>query len=71
MQTKHARISFKLLKYIVSYYLNTVATIVTLGVSQPSPLTEILPRDLDGVAALIGTANSHTIPHYDNAKSGW
>jgi hypothetical protein len=33
-QTKHARISFKLSEYIVSYCLHIVAATVTLGVSQ-------------------------------------
>jgi hypothetical protein len=36
-----ARISFKLSLYIVSYYLDTISATMTLGVSQPSPLTEI------------------------------
>jgi hypothetical protein len=31
------RISFKLLQYIVRHYINTIAAIVTLGVSQSSP----------------------------------
>jgi hypothetical protein len=44
---------------------------VTLRVSQPSPLIEISPRDLEGVAVLIGTTNSCTFPFYDNTKSGW
>jgi hypothetical protein len=68
---KLARISFKLLKYIVSYYSNIVAAIVTLGVSQPSPQTEISTRDLEEVAALTGIANNHTFLHYDKTKSGW
>jgi hypothetical protein len=55
----------------VSYCLNIVAATVTLGVSQPSPLTEISPRDLDGVAALKGTVNRRTFPHNGNMKSIW
>jgi hypothetical protein len=35
------------------------------------PLTEISPRDLEGVAALTGTVKSHTFPHYGITKSGW
>jgi hypothetical protein len=35
------------------------------------PLIEISPRDFDGVAALVGTSNNRTFPHYDNTKSGW
>jgi hypothetical protein len=56
---------------IVSYCSDTVAAIVTLGVSQPSPLTEISSRDLEGVAALMDTVNNYTIPHYGKMKSGW
>jgi hypothetical protein len=44
---------------------------VTLGVSQPSPLTEILTRGLEGEKILTGIVNSHTFPHYSNMKSGW
>jgi hypothetical protein len=44
---------------------------VTLGVSQPSPLTEISYRDLEGVTAITEIANNHTIPHYGKMKSGW
>jgi hypothetical protein len=44
---------------------------MTLGVSQPSPLTEISSQDLEGVAALIGIVNSRTFSHYGNIKSGW
>jgi hypothetical protein len=47
-------ISLKLPNYIVSYCLNIVAATVTPEVSQPSPLTEISPRDLESVAVLIG-----------------
>jgi hypothetical protein len=54
--------------YMVRYCLNIIDATVTLGLSQPSPLTEILTRDLGGVV-LTGTANSHTFPHYDNTKS--
>jgi hypothetical protein len=50
---------------------NVVAATVTLGVSQPSPLIEILTQDLEGVAVLIGTANNRTFPHYGNMKSNW
>jgi hypothetical protein len=57
--------------YMVRYCLKIVATTVTLGVLQPSPLTEISTQDLDGVVVLIGTANSCTFPHYGNTKSGW
>jgi hypothetical protein len=71
MQTKHARISFKVLKYIVDCCLNIIAAIVILGVSQPSPLIEISSQDFEGLAALVGIANSHTIPRYGNTKSGW
>jgi hypothetical protein len=40
-----ARISFKLLKYIVSYYLNIVTTTLTPGVSQHSPSNRnLIPR---------------------------
>jgi hypothetical protein len=55
----------------VSYGLNIVAAIVTLGASQPSPVTEISSRDLEGAAALTGIVNSHTFSHYGNTKSGW
>jgi hypothetical protein len=48
-----------------------MAATVTLGVSQPSPLTEISPRDLEGVVALTGIGNCHKFPHYGNTKSGW
>jgi hypothetical protein len=34
--------------YIVRYCINIVAAIVTVGVSQPSPLTEISTQDLEG-----------------------
>jgi hypothetical protein len=68
---KLARTSFKLLKYIVSYRSSTVAATVTLGVSQPSPLTEISSRDLDGVVALTDKVNNYTTPHYDKTKSRW
>jgi hypothetical protein len=60
-----------LLKYIVSYCSGIVAATVALGVSQPSPLTEILSRDLEGVAALTDTVNNYAIPHYGKMKSGW
>jgi hypothetical protein len=43
VQTKLARISFKLPKYIVCYRSGTVSATVTLGVSQLSPLLEISP----------------------------
>jgi hypothetical protein len=49
----------------------TVAATVTLGVSQPSPLTEISSRDWEGVAALTDTVNNYTIPHYGKTRSGW
>jgi hypothetical protein len=55
----------------VSYYLNIVATTVTLGVSQPSPLIGISSRDLEGAMALTGIVNSHTFPHYGNTKYRW
>jgi hypothetical protein len=57
--------------YIVSYCPSTVAATVTLGVSQPSPLTEISSQDLEGVAAPTETMNNYTIPHYGKTKSGW
>jgi hypothetical protein len=71
IQPQLARISFKLPKYLVSYRSGTVAATVTLGVSQPSPLTEISSRDLEGVAALTETVNNCTIPHYGKMKSEW
>jgi hypothetical protein len=42
-----------------------------LGVSQPSPLTEISSRDLERVAALIEIVNKNTTPHYNRTKSRW
>jgi hypothetical protein len=71
MQPKLARILFKLQEYIVSYYSNIVPSTVTLGVSQPSPQTEISTRDLEGVVALTGTMNNHTFPHHSIMKSRW
>jgi hypothetical protein len=56
---------------IVTYCLNIVVVTMTLGVSQPSPLIEIWTRDLEGVAVLTGTVNSHTFHHYGNMKSEW
>jgi hypothetical protein len=53
----------------MSYCLGTVAAIVTLGVSQPSPLIEISSRDLEGVVALTDIVNNYTIPHYGKTKS--
>jgi hypothetical protein len=35
------------------------------------PLTEISTRDLEGVAVVIGTTNSHTFPFYGKMKSRW
>jgi hypothetical protein len=55
--------------YIVSYCPSIVAATVTLGVSQPSPLTEISSQDLEGVAAPTETMNNYTIPHY--GKTVW
>jgi hypothetical protein len=68
---QQARISFKLPNYIVSYCLNNIATTMTLGVSQTLPLTGISPRDMEGVVALTGTANSRIFNHYGNTKSRW
>jgi hypothetical protein len=45
---------------MVRYCLNTVAATITLGLSQPSPLTEMSLQDLEGVAVLAGTTNSRT-----------
>jgi hypothetical protein len=50
---------------------NTVTTIVTLGVSQPSPLKEISSRGLKRRKALIEIANNRMIPLYNNANYGW
>jgi hypothetical protein len=46
--------------------MNTIAATIPPGVSQPSPLTEISSRDLDGAVVLTGTVNSHTFPQYGN-----
>jgi hypothetical protein len=72
-QTKPNRacISIQACNYMVGYHLGTVDAIVILGVSQPSPLTEISTRDLEGETVLTGAANSRTFPHYGNTKPGW
>jgi hypothetical protein len=56
---------------MVRYCLSNVAPTVTLGVSQPFPLTEILTQDLKGETTLAVTTSSRTFPHYGNMKSEW
>jgi hypothetical protein len=68
---KHTRISFNHPNYIAKYCRNTVDDTMILGVSQPSHLTEISSRDMEGVPALTGIANSRIFPHYDKIKSRW
>ncbi len=67
---KHTWISFKLRGYIMRHCWHIVASTVTLGVSQPSPLIETSSRDLKGVVALTETTNIHIFPYYGNTKSG-
>jgi hypothetical protein len=71
VQPNLARISFKLPKYIVSYYSDIVAATMTLGVSQPCLLTKFSFRDFEVVEALTKIANNYTNPLYGKMKSGW
>jgi hypothetical protein len=70
---KLARISFMLPNYTVSYYSSIVEHCSSYSDARgvtALPLTKILYRDLDGVAALTGTVNIYTIPHYGKTWSG-
>jgi hypothetical protein len=67
---KNKSLNWNLNQTTLEFHSNFKAT-VTIGVSQPTPLTEISTEDLEGETVLTGTMNSHTFPHCGNTKSGW